>query len=227
MRESMGESPSVPTLTPTLTPTQHAALAKIACGISRPGGVSLLCGPRGVGKTTVLAQLASARQLHSLSVEIRDFAAWLGMAESGCPDFPDVVAADDAHLATDGGIAMLLASCRKRQPTARVVLAGEGRLLTLVSRDSRVEQAIHLRASLRPCTLVESVGILAATLGTTATDQSVHAAVATIHEIAAGIPAAMLRLAELAVVVAASKPDGTITPADIETIHRRLSPQAA
>ena len=68
----MSESPAAP----TLTPTQQAALAKIACGISQPGGVALLCGPQGVGKTTVLAHLASARQLRSLSVEVRDIAAW-------------------------------------------------------------------------------------------------------------------------------------------------------
>ncbi|MCE9632474.1 MAG: hypothetical protein K8S94_17450 [Planctomycetia bacterium] len=212
---------------PTLTPTQQAALAKIACGISRPGGVALLCGPQGVGKTTVLAHLASARQLHSLSVEVRDFAAWASVAESGRRDLPDVVVADDAHLAAEGDIAKLLTTCRVRQPAASVVLAGEGRLLTLVARDSRVEQAIHLRASLRPCTAAESFAILTPAMAATAADESLQPALAIIHEIAAGIPAAMLRLAELAAVLAASKPDRAVTPADIETIHRRLSPQAA
>ncbi|MEI6506526.1 MAG: ATP-binding protein [Planctomycetota bacterium] len=219
----MSESPAAP----TLTPTQQAALAKIACGISQPGGVALLCGPQGVGKTTVLTHLASARQLRSLSVEVRDIAAWATAAEACRRDLPDVVVADDAHLAADGDIARLLATCRNRRPAASVVLAGEGRLLTLVSRDSRVEQAIHLRASLRPCTLAESFGMIITALGTTVVDDALHPALATIHEIAAGIPAAMLRLASLAAVLAASRPDLPINPADIETIHRRLSPQAA
>jgi membrane associated rhomboid family serine protease len=44
----------------------------------------------------------------------------------------------------------MLAACRHRASPACLVLAGEGRLLTLVSRDTAVERAIHLRASLRP-----------------------------------------------------------------------------
>jgi hypothetical protein len=49
----------------------------------------------------------------------------------------------------------------------------------------------------------------------------------TIHEIAAGIPAAVERLADLAVVVAAGRPDRRLDPADVEAIHRRLCLTAA
>jgi hypothetical protein len=37
----------------------------------------------------------------------------------------------------------------------------------------------------------------------------------------------MLRLADLATVVASSRPDRSLTHRDIEAIHRRLSPLAA
>ena len=43
-----------------LTEVQHAALAKIAASIARPGGVAVLCGPLGTGTSTVLAAVAAA-----------------------------------------------------------------------------------------------------------------------------------------------------------------------
>jgi hypothetical protein len=48
-----------------------------------------------------------------------------------------------------------------------------------------------------------------------------------IHEIAAGIPADIIRLAGLAGMVAASRPTPHIGVDDIEALHRRLSPRAA
>lgn len=211
-----------------LTPAQRAAVAKIACGIAQPGGVAVLCGPQGVGKTTVLAHLTADPRLHPLSIESLDMEAWEAAVAGGRRDFPDIVIADEAHLASDDGIARLLAATRGRRPAASLVLAGEGRLLTLVSRDSRVEQAIRLRASLRPCTLSESRDLLTAVSVDAAMDWSMSdAAVLAIHEIAAGIPAAMRRLAELAAVLAAAKPERDVTADDIELIHRRLAPLAA
>jgi type II secretory pathway predicted ATPase ExeA len=211
-----------------LTPAQRAAAAKIACGISRPGGVAVLCGPHGVGKTTVLAHLATDPRLGSLSVESLEMEAWEASLAGGRREFPDIVIADEAHLASEGGIARLLAASRGRRPAASVVLAGEGRLLTLISRDSRVEQAIQLRASLRPCTLPESRDLL-----TTVTTDAACAwsmsdeAVLAIHELAAGIPAGMRRLAALAAVLSAANPDRGVTADDIEAIHRRMAPLAA
>jgi type II secretory pathway predicted ATPase ExeA len=219
-----------PALRPTssVTPAQQAAAAKIAAAIERAGGVALLCGPQGVGKTTVLAAVAAAEQRRGRSVECRDLLDWLRAAAPWPGDLPDVVVADAAHHAADGDLARMLAACRHRASPACLVLAGEGRLLTLVSRDTAVERAIHLRASLRPLSPDESsllvVPVLtAAGIGVTTAEGLVDV----IHEIGGGIPAAMLRLADLATVVATSRPDRSLGHRDIEAIHRRLSPLAA
>ena len=59
-----------------LTEVQHAALAKIAASIARPGGVAVLCGPLGTGTSTVLAAVAAAIRLHARTVECRDLSDW-------------------------------------------------------------------------------------------------------------------------------------------------------
>lgn len=210
-----------------LTPSQEAALATIACGAVRNGSITLLCGPRGVGKSTVLAHLVASPRLAPRSIRCLDAASWAASLTADRGDLPDIVVVDDAHLGDGDLLARLAAACRNRPAGAALVLAGEGRLFTLVSRDPRLEQAVHLRASLRPCALDEARPLLAAALGAVAAGPAFDAALHTIHEIAGGIPAAMLRLAHLAAVVAASRPDGSLTPADVETIHHRLSPLAA
>ncbi|MFM7207707.1 MAG: hypothetical protein ACKO4T_13680 [Planctomycetaceae bacterium] len=212
---------------PDPTPSQQAAIAKVAAAIARAGGVALLCGPQGVGTSTVLSILAAGERNRGRSVECRDLAGWL----TGSPwagDLPDIVLADGAHRAADGDLARLLASCRHRASPACLVLAGEGRLLTLVARDSAVEGAVHLRASLRPLGPDESRMIVGPRLAAAGVDPaSAERVAATIHEIGGGIPAAMLRLADLAAVVASSRHDRVIEPGDVEMIHRRLSPLAA
>ena len=211
-----------------LTPSQRAAAAKIAAAVDRPGGVALLCGPQGVGKSTVLEAVVEGERQRGRRVECRDLPAWL-QAEAPWPgDLPDVVVADAAHRAADGDLTRLLASCRLRASPARLVLAGEGRLLTLVSRDTAVERAIHLRASLRPLALDESRLVVEPVLVAAGIDAPASAGIIdVIHEIGGGIPAAMLRLADLAVIVATARPDRSLGHRDIEAIHRRLSPLAA
>lgn len=217
-----------PLPTPSLTPSQQAAAAKLAAAIDRPGGVALLCGPQGVGKSTVLTAVGDRERARGRSVEQRDLAEWLQTATPWPGDLPDVLIADGAHLATDGDLARLLAACRHRASSARLLLAGEGRLLTLVSRDSAVERAIHLRASLRPLGADESRLLLVPALTAAGVDaEAATAVVEVIHELGGGIPAAMLRLADLAVVVAQSRPERPLGPREIEAIHRRLSPLAA
>lgn len=213
----------------SLLPAQQSALAKIACAVVRPGAVALLCGPHGTGKTTLLTMLAADERLRDRSVERRDFDAWDAATASGAEP-PDIVLVDDAHLAPDGGLARLVVRCLRR-PATSIVLAGEGRLLSLVARDIRVEQAVTLRASLRACSAVESRELLDAVLPLeirSRPDAADHDPVArAIHEIAAGIPADIIRLAGLASMVAASRPTPHIGVDDIEALHRRLSPRAA
>ena len=80
-----------------LTEVQHAALAKIAASIARPGGVAVLCGPLGTGTSTVLAAVAAAMRLHARTVECRDLSDWEATLNSGGGELPDVVIADEAH----------------------------------------------------------------------------------------------------------------------------------
>lgn len=205
---------------PSLTPSQQAAVAKVACGCSHSGGVAVLCGPRGVGKSLVLAAVAAgiARGGRTTST--------LGCTESldairGGGERPDVVLVDDAHLADGPSLVTLLDRCRH---DSAVVLAGQGRLLTLIARDSRIEEAVTLRAVLHACTAEESAAIIARTAAGARFDA---AATRAIHEIAAGIPAAIRRLVQLAGVVAATREGSLVTAVDVESIHRRLSPLAA
>lgn len=214
--------------TQSLIPSQQAAGAKIAAAIDRPGGVALLCGPQGVGKTTVLTAVAECERRRGRTVDHRDLLDWLRASAPWPGDLPDVVIADAAHLAADSDLTRLLAASRHRASPARLVLAGEGRLLTLVSRDTAVERAIHLRASLRPLAVDESRLLVVPVLAAAGVEPAAaERLVDVIHEIGGGIPAGMLRLADLAAVVAASQPGRPLAPRDIEAIHRRLSPLAA
>ena len=210
---------------PSLTLTQQSAVARLAYAIESPGAVALLCGPRGVGKTLVLTHVAASRSRAGL-------AALCCTARDCVPppaDEPEgIVFVDDAHLVEAGELAAMVGTWRRRSPTGGLVLAGEGRLLTLVARDERLEQAVALRAVLGPFTLAESTAALTPLLAA-----AVHvpddqmALVRTIHEIAGGIPAEVARLASFVRDVAAAAPGGRLTPNDVEAVHRRLSPRAA
>jgi type II secretory pathway predicted ATPase ExeA len=210
-----------------LTEPQRAAVAKLACALEAPGAVAVLCGPAGVGKTTVLEKLADvtacARGVQRF-VDVQP-------QEPASADLPPLVLLDDADDADDGGIGRLVASWRKHRPDVRLVLAGTGRLLTLVARDTRVEQAVRLRAALRPFTAAESADLVTMALRgarpQAASMPPPAEVLQTIHEIAAGIPATVARLAVLARVLVDADPDRPLTVDDVEAIHRRLSPQAA
>lgn len=208
-----------------LSDPQRAALAKIACGLEAATGLVLLCGPAGVGKTLVLEELARSLPPPGQAARRQAVAEWL----AGSDDLPAVVLADDGHLATEGDLGMLLDRCRRAGSTG-LVLAGEGRLLSLVSRDPRLEQAVRIRVSLLPGTLGDTRALLDrafATIGPLPRPGLDEAAVATIHEIAGGVPGTIVRLADLAGVLASARPDGLVRADDIEAIQRRIAPQAA
>lgn len=206
-----------------LTPAQRAAVAKLACGCEPAGGVALLCGPAGAGKTIVLAALAADHGT-GRSVGLAPAQHWVA-----APALPDIVLADDAHEADCASLARLLRRCSDRAPGACLVLAGAGRLFTLVARDPRVEQAIRIRVTLPSFTAAETRALFAATVGGI-TDREIDVADSTarvVHELAAGLPAAVVRLASLAAVLVADRPDEPLAAADIEAIHARLSLAAA
>lgn len=211
----------------SLTLGQQAAVARLAYALEAPAAVAILCGPSGVGKSLVLGRIAAARSLHGRSVHL---CAGRDHVPTAVPDGPRddaVLLVDDAHETAADALAALVDSWLRRAPSGGLVLAGEGRLLTLVARERRIEQAVMLRATLGPFTLDESTLVVASTLSVTGTQAEHKALVRAIHELAGGIPARVVRLAELAKTVAAAAPAGRLTPDDVEAVHRRLSLQAA
>jgi type II secretory pathway predicted ATPase ExeA len=225
---------------PPLTGPQEAAAAKLAYAAESPNAITLLCGPAGVGKTTVLRFIAAdglpSRQTVRLIswADIRgdrgDLAAVRGLAAEGDDgSAPDVLLVDDAHRAVGHELVEFVERCRRRHDGIAIVLAGEGRLLSLVASDARLEQSVRLRATLPTFTVAESRRLIAPTLpvATDATEADGEAVIRTIHEIAGGVPAISVRLAEITAMLAAADPRRRLTPDDVETIHRRLSLTAA
>ena len=119
----------------------------------------------------------------------------------------------------------------KRKSDAQVslslVLAGQGRLLTLAARHPQLARIVRVRAVLPPLSLEESQKLLAHRLGGLLAQPADAAMVRALHEIAAGIPAEVVRLADLAGLLLAADPTRPLMADDIELIHRRASLQAA
>ena len=223
---------------PPLTGPQEAAVAKLAYAAGQSGAITVLCGPAGVGKTTVLRVavtdgLAQGQTSQLVSwAEVRadrgDLAAGRGqLAASEDAAAPDLLLIDDAHRAVAAELVECVERWRRRHAGIAIVLAGEGRLLSLVASDARLEQSVRLRATLPTFTLAESRRLLAPTLAVGAAEGDGDAVIRTIHEIAGGVPAISVRLAEIAAMIAAADPGRRITPDDVETIHGRLSLSAA
>lgn len=214
---------------PTLVESRQAALARLAYAVQRPGTVAVFCGPAGAGVSTVLSLLAACPAFAPRTCGLRPLSGWHAVATEA--PLPDIVLADECHAGDAAALAALVARCRHRSPAASLVLAGRGRLLSLIARTGDVEQAILLRAVLRPFTFAETRSVLDTTLfgshGLGLDEPHREGLARTIHEIAAGMPTAVSRLVELAAVVAAGRPDRNLSTADIEAIHRRLELQAA
>jgi type II secretory pathway predicted ATPase ExeA len=221
-----------------LTPTQEAAVARVGCGMTDRSGsaargpVVLLCGPAGVGTTTVLHALAAGLAA-TCSTDIRTAADWITALDTRGLALPDVVIADNAHESSSRDILRLITAIRDQRRQMGLVLAGEGRLLSVVARDVRLERAVGMRATLRPLTATETRAIVAECLansdppGEVGQHDPLAEAARSIHEIAAGMPGAVVRITGQAAIVADSRPDRQLTAADIELVHRRLSLTAA
>ena len=189
-----------------LTPAQEAALGRIRFALEEPAGFVLLCGPAGAGTSLILARLAAELGAGQPGgMPIRTASALADAIKQDAP-IGGILLVDDAHLAMPDDLDACATLVTAQGGSARcVVLAGRGRLLTLVGRDSRIAPRVRLRA--------DTGRIVESRLGDVGPD-----VVRTCHEITAGIPAALVRLIELATVSAGRQ----LTPADIETIHRRL-----
>lgn len=211
-----------------LTAAQAAAVAKLAYATEHPGSLALLCGPAGVGKTMLLGQVSRTGIPGVGGIAVHD----LGEnrtppdAVTGSDATIDVLCLDHADRTTSSALVELVESWWARRPGGVVVLAGQGRLLSLCLGDDRLERRVRLRATLPVFTRHESRRLLAAALGglaATCEDDVLD----TIHEIAAGAPATTLRLAEMAAVLAAGGAARRLTSYDVEAIHRRLCIRAA
>jgi type II secretory pathway predicted ATPase ExeA len=197
-----------------LTRSQGAALARLRYGLEGPG-IVLLVGAAGVGKSLLLAhlaaELAAAGQAPCTPLD----------PDSLLADRPAAGRAwlvDDAHTLPAATLAALA------EGDGPVVLAGRGRLLSLVAREGRVGARVRLRAVVPPFSLDDSrllvVGRLAAVGGPPPGEDAVRV----LHEIAAGIPAVLARMVDLAALFVAE--GRRLSSADVEAIHRRLDPEA-
>ena len=217
------------------TPAQEAALARVRFAFEVPAGIVLLCGPAGTGTTLVLSALARLLDGDADGGK-RRYQLWsvpgvVARLRDGGP-LPDILVVDDAHLAGAEELAEVAgalvtgsgdaAACGGRPRC--VVLAGRGRLLTLIARDSRIAARVRLRAIVPPFTADDTRRFLFGRLPGPAGHGPDEPVVRTIHEITAGIPANLVRLVDLTAATAGrARP---LTVDDIETIHRRLDPQA-
>jgi type II secretory pathway predicted ATPase ExeA len=211
-----------------LLAVQEAAVAKLAYVAEQPAAAAVLCGPPGSGKSLVVEALKQTLEAAGLSCRI---VLWQALREAPLCDGADVLLVDAVDDAAEGELATAMSRCWAGNPALRIILVGSGRLLTLVSRDTRLERRLGLRAVLTPCSRGETRRLVADALAPghdDADESAVTRAVAdTIHEITGGIPGDIARLAGLAAVVAADRSAAPLTPAVIERVHGRLAVTAA
>lgn len=192
-----------PRVQPPLTGSQLAAVAKLCHAVADGAAAAVLVGPAGVGKTRVLDEVV--RRASGRPHRVVDDAHLLG---------PEAI--DEFARQVTGG----------RGPT--LILAGQGRLLSLVSRDARLESAVRLRAIVAPMQRHESRSLAASILADgEGSPRASQAALDTLHEIAGGMPRGVATLARLARVLLDDDASTTLESSHVESIHRRLSMTAA
>lgn len=210
---------------PVLLPLQQRAVARLVYAIERSGTLAVLCGPSGTGKSTVLHATARVARSTGRSCSL---VPWCDAKTLSSDVWPDVILLDDVDTADEGDVASFVAACRSSHPRTSVILAGCGRLLTLVARDRRLERSVRLRAVVGPCSRGETRVLVEGVLGAaTPAVVSSSEVVAAIHEIGGGIPSDVVRLAELAALVAVDDPRRPLTAEAVERIHARLAVTAA
>ncbi len=187
-----------------LSRSQVAAVARLNHAIRDRAAAVVLVGPAGSGKSTVLAHLEplAAGQPHRV--------------------------VDDAHLLPQQALEEIAREIASgRGPT--VMLAGQGRLLSLVARDTRLESAICMRAVVGAMERWESRTLAARIFGEDRNPEPrvTDGAFDTIHEIAGGMPRGVVALARLARILLDDDPRITLDAADVEALHRRLNLTAA
>ena len=217
-----------------LAESQQTALARLH-EVLRRGGLAVLCGPSGTGKTMLAHRFASAcAQTPGWAVRgpcgVREF------LEQATADAPDVLSGerrwlaviDDAHRAGNGTeLARVVDSLQRPAARAVLVLVGEGRLLTLLSRQPDLEQRVVLRAPLKPWHFQETQRLLGRRLPSLGASPDAESLCLRLHELAAGIPRQLVRLIDTLAMVLSAEPSHRVTLDDLETFHRRLSLQAA
>jgi type II secretory pathway predicted ATPase ExeA len=202
---------------------QDVAVARIEYALAEPGGVAVLCGPAGAGVSTVL-QLVWQRCAVARGGLIAGSAAEARQLIECRRTASGVILVDDAHLAAEGELDRLVTIALAEPRLDGVVLAGQGRLLSLLHRSPRLDARVRIRAVLRPLTEEETAVIVRGRLpGLDCSPGAIRA----LHEIAAGILAEVVRLVDLAAVVGATDTARGIEAHDIEAIHCRLVTGAA
>ncbi len=212
---------------------QQAALARLLHAVGQAGGLAVLCGPGGAGVSTVLGRLAAEVDASGGTVvrlsatEFDRGAAPLPAIRAGAAVASVVtILLDDAHRAADGQLGVFVRRVRDELPAASMVLAGQGRLLTLLAREGDLGGRAPLRATVRPWSAAETEAVVTASLE--AAGVAYEALVpATIHEIAAGIPRGIFQLLETALLVTAVQPARQLQAGDLEQMHESLSLAAA
>ena len=214
---------------PALTAAQEAAVAKLRYMAGQPGTIAVLCGPSGVGKTTVLGCVGAG--ISCLVVRLSPgepcTPAAVASREACEPPCPSLLLVDDADRVPAAVLRGFLDDRRRDDGGRVIVLAGTGRLLTMLAGDPALEGAVRLRIVVPVLSLAETARVVASRWPAAAAEGGHTSLIRTIHEIAGGVAAAVIRLADVAAMLHAAGPDRPITAEDIETIHRRLSPHAA
>jgi type II secretory pathway predicted ATPase ExeA len=210
---------------PPLVAAQQAAAARLGDVLGR-GGVAVLCGPAGSGKTMLLQRLsrqqAAGGSRRCGCVTLRE------LAEGAPGPQPSLLLVDDAHAADSASeLSRIVEGVFCNAEPAAVVLAGEGRLLTLLARQPDLEQRVRLRAVLPPWRESETASLAAACLPELIHHPDWKQLAGRLHELAAGIPRQAVRLIETVRMVLSAEPGHRLKVDDLETFHRRLSLLAA